>query len=198
MSTDRYGKRVEERVGKRYGKKRSRKPVGIYTNPEGDIDARGGRVVNVAPPLNQRDAITMEYLDSWEKRAGGPMIIPNDPEQEISFDKRRVTGLPEPLGSSDPATKFFVERNTMMLDKDITGFSAKFKKVIDLEGPENSLDAVNLKYLEERLAQRNGLPRDENEYDAGGLQIKRLGAPTEKDDASTKEYIDERVEGIRH
>ena len=80
---------------------------------------------------------------------------------------------------SETSEGYFLSRTGLQSD-----FDAKHKKIINLDGPTDGTDAVNLAFLQSDFLSRSG-----QDYDAKNNKIINLAVPTSESDAASMAYV---------
>ncbi|MEY4931680.1 MAG: hypothetical protein RI909_2404, partial [Bacteroidota bacterium] len=128
------------------------------------------KITNLGAPIAATDAATKNYVDSQNA-----LDLDQDPTNELQTltqtltrgndaGTRQLKNIGAPTDNNDAATKNYVDtQNALDLDQD----------------PTNELQT-----LAQTLTRGN---------DAGTRQLKNIGAPTDNNDAATKNYVDTKV-----
>lgn len=111
--------------------------------PNLDFDAKGKRLVNLAAPTEEADALTLGYFKT-------ELGFTKDAESNLSVGGKRITALGQPVNDSDAASKQYVD--TLAVSKDWEGnLALEGKKIVDLGQPTEEDHAANKRYVDRQV-----------------------------------------------
>lgn len=110
------------------------------------------------------------------------------PEGDYNILGKRLVNVSSPVESGDAVNFKFVNQNLLGTSGEEEGvFDAKFKRIKNVHTPLDDTDAVDFKTLREYGPSFDAAT---NKISASGYVLSDLAAPLNKNDAATKDYVD--------
>lgn len=131
------------------------------------FDAQNTRVCNVAPPVEDQDTVTKEYMESRT-----PIRFDAKDIESYSLHQYRLQDVGPPINTQDAVNLIYLKNNTIAKNAD-GSFDAKHSLIQNLASPVGGNDAVNLSYVQSKTLQKiaNG------SFDAKNTTIRNLAPP---------------------
>lgn len=172
MSIDKFGRRKR-------GAKATPGPkgVGFKLTPDGQYDMEDKRLVNVADPVQDKDAVNVKTLRS------ASAIFMQSKDGVYNANSKKIINVKDPSSANDAANKKYVDSKTPELGKEAWAF--KRRRLGHVADPKFDGEAVTLGYLK-----ANTLTKAANSFNANNTIITNLGQPVAESDAVTKSYFD--------
>jgi len=181
---------------------------------QGGIGMGGNRISHLGEPEQNNDAVRLSSANHFYLRRDGSNWMRND----LSVGGHRVTGMPNPQKDQDGVNKrtlddliqaqqLYFEEHFVPADavSQLRGpVSFNGQKILNLGGPINNDDAVNLRTLQSEISQNNmrelmncirldGSSETTNDLTMSDNRITNLVNPTSPKDAATKKYVDDLI-----
>lgn len=173
--------------------------MGFQLTPFGNYDMQDKQLVNVKDPTDDQDAATRGYV--YKKL----LLTPFYDTKQDAFSARyhRIVEVQAPQQEADAVTLGYLKMKVLHQDKD-GDYNVGTKRLKGLRKPEESSEAVNKEYLEEKLKEeaaqnleslkKNTLQLNKDGvYDVESKRMKGLMKPKESSEAVNKEYLEERL-----
>lgn len=179
MSIDKFGRYLTNEDGDRIPVKQS---TGITLSATGEFDAKEKRIKNLANPLFNNDAATVDFV---MKKTNSCMRL------KVSgyFDARNsfIRKVKDPVDKDDAVNKRYLD--SLIPIKLYDGYSVGNLKVKDVAFPTNNGDAVNLQYITNHcVTYGSGVINGNNNI------IKHIKDGTADSDAATVAYVKREME----
>lgn len=150
----------------------------------GEYDARNSRIINIANPLKDNDAIHLKYLQEnclmFGKRKKENERYEDEAVDVKNFRLRNVKG--PPTESSEVACKSYVD--SLVISSKNGGWDFQNKQLTNVGLPINPSDGVNKEYLNTVTPSMNS-----NGWNFSSKPLKLIGDPTETNDAVSVNYL---------
>ena len=172
--------------------------IGFKLTKDGNYDILNRQLKNVQNPTEEQDAVNINYL-----QANAILLDPT--KDEFTAIHRKITNLAAPKNSTDAVHMRYVNNNTLTIEGSV--YNAKNRKISFVKMPVDSLDVVNKEYCDSSVRldpePQNKLKRTQQgllvsclgvdadgDFVARNKRIKLVAEPKEKEDVTTKNYVD--------
>lgn len=212
MVIDKFGRQLQKGPEEQQ-RASSRGPagVGFKLSAYGDFDLENKRLLNVADPQDDSDAVNKKST---------LVVLPD--AQVINVRKRRLVNALDPVADSDVSTKNYVRiavRQTaqetlakcLSFNKDNNNnnnnrfYDAENKQIKHVDVPIDSADATNKLYVDgyvvmkvqECLKLDSSKAPKSKQFSARSKRITNVAGPSEDNDAANKKYVESRINELR-
>lgn len=175
--------------------------LGFKLSAEGNFDIENKRIVNVADPQDETDAVNKKSA----------LIVESD---VINVRKKRLIEVADPIDDSDAPNSKYVRlqidetlaSNCLTLDKAANKFQANNKPIRGLPWPTEDTEVAIKKYVDNKnetlkkdsLRLESGKPKIQQNFTAKSKRIIDIKEPIHDTDASNKKYVDDQITELRN
>ena len=162
----------------------------LVKNTDGQFDADGLRLENLADPDSDDDAVNKGYADNRYVDVAGDTMTGN-----LNMGTNKVTSSTAPSDGNDLTNKTYVDDTFVDVAGDtMTGeLNMGDNKITNLAGPTNELDAANKNYVDDTIttAFATGTPPPGNQIGTNVIEDGAITTDKIADDAVTADKLDD-------